>query len=333
MRLWRIIATATAVEGAVCAAIFSLVGLGGAWNGWLDIPNQFAPVWFAVLMLATPLAALLVPKGAGRWSVLGLALSGLLVSGSEVLPELAAAVTLPHFGDGQLLLTPLKIVTFNTWSDNDRPQQVVERVQAADPDAFALIEMDWPLFHDGIKAFAARYPYRTTPKGGCPRDMQIFSKRPFSVWGCVVTANPARPEVTAAIVWGETTAPDGRPFTFAATHYAWPFPGGGQTMQMAAVAQWVRAHADGGLILTGDFNLTPWSFALRRQDSLLRPLTRRDHAVFTWPATIARLYRPAPFALLPIDHIYAGRSWRTLRLQRLARAGSDHYGIEAVFGR
>jgi endonuclease/exonuclease/phosphatase (EEP) superfamily protein YafD len=333
MRLWRIIATATAAEAAVFAAVFSIAGLGGAWSGWLDLLNNFAPIWFAVLMLATPLAALLVPRGVARWGVLALALSGLLVSGAEVLPELAAAVTLPHFGDGQPALAALKIVTFNTWSDNDRPQQVVERVQAADPDAFALIEMGWPLLHHGIEGFAARYPYRTTPKGGCPRDMQIFSKRPFSAWGCAVTYDPARPEVTAAIVWGRTQAPDGRPFTFATTHYAWPFPGGGQAMQMAALTRWTTAHADGDLILTGDFNLTPWSFALHRQDGKLKLMMRRDHAVFTWPATIARLYRPAPFAILPIDHIYAGRAWRTLDVRRLARAGSDHYGIEATFGR
>ncbi len=332
MRLWRIIATATAVEGAVCAAGFSLAGLGGAWNGWLDMLNHFAPIWFAVLVLATPVSAFLIPAGIGRAGVLGMAMAGLVVSGAEVLPELAGAVTFPHVG-GRPTQTPLKIVTFNTWSDNDRPEQVVERVQAADPDAFALIEMPWPFSRDGIKAFGARYPYRTVPKHGCPGDMQIFSKRPFSAWGCEVSYSPARPELTAAIVWGRTIAPDGRPFTFATTHYAWPFPGGGQKMQVAALARWAHAHADGDLILTGDFNLTPWSFALRRQDRLLRPLTRRDHAVFTWPATIARIYKPTPMALLPIDHIYAGRSWRTLHMERLARAGSDHYGIEAVFAR
>jgi endonuclease/exonuclease/phosphatase (EEP) superfamily protein YafD len=163
--------------------------------------------------------------------------------------------------------------------------------------------------------------------------MLIFSKRPFSAYGCQVTYNPNQPDITEGIVWGRTTAPDGRPFTFATTHYAWPFPGGGQGMQMAALARWVKAHPDDDLILTGDFNLTPWSFALRRQDGMLKPLKRQDHAIFTWPAVIARLYKPTPFALLPIDHIYAGKGWRAVRFQRLARAGSDHYGIEAVFSR
>jgi endonuclease/exonuclease/phosphatase (EEP) superfamily protein YafD len=32
-------------------------------------------------------------------------------------------------------------------------------------------------------------------------------------------------------------------------------------------------------------------------------------------------------ALLPIDHIYAGRAWRTVRLVRGPRVGSEHYPL------
>jgi endonuclease/exonuclease/phosphatase (EEP) superfamily protein YafD len=329
MRLWKIIATATAVELALGASVAAILGLGGAWSGWLDILNNFAPLWFALCILAAPTAALLMETGRARSAVTGLAIVGAVVSGVLVLPEMAASIG--PFGRGGD--RPLKIVTFNTWSNNQRPDDIVARVRAANPDAFALIEMDWPFHHEGIKAFARDYPFRTIPQGGCPSDMQIFSKRPFRAYGCQVTYDPARPGITEGIVWGRTTAPDGRPFTFAATHYAWPFPGDGQRMQMAALARWVKAHGDRDLILVGDFNLTPWSFALRRQDGLLRPLRRQDHAIFTWPAMIARVQKPAPFAFLPIDHIYAGAAWRAVRFARLPLAGSDHYGIEAVFGR
>ena len=329
MRLWKIIATATVVEVACGAGAAAMLGLFGAWNGWLDLLNQIAPLWFGLSILAAPLAALLIEPGVGRRIVTGVAIAGLVVSGAMILPEMAASIG-PFGRPGP---HPLKIVTFNTWSDNQTTRQIVERVETAKPDAFALIEMEWLFSRKGIKALAKDYPYRTVPGRACPGDMQIFSKRPFTAYGCQITYNPARPDITEGIVWGRTTAPDGRPFTFATTHYAWPFPGGGQKMQMAALSRWVKAHADEDTILTGDFNLAPWSFALRRQDGMLKPLKRQDHAIFTWPAMIARLYKPAPFALLPIDHIYAGKAWRARGFRRLARAGSDHYGIEAVFNR
>ena len=329
MRLWKIIATATAAECAALAACGSLLGLGGGVSGWLDLLNNLAPVWLGIAILAAPVAAALMQPGAARRGVLGLSIAAGLVSGAEVLPELLSA--LGPFGHGRG--APLRIVTFNTWSDNTDSDAVVRRVVEADADAAALIEMSWPLVHSTQAGLAQFYPYRTTAKAGCPIDMVLISKRPFSAYGCQITFAPSRPELTETIVWGRTTGRDGRPFTLATTHYAWPFPHGGQEMQRPALARFARAHAGGDMILTGDFNLTPWTFALRRQDRDLSPLTRRDHAIVTWPAMIARLNKRTPFPILPIDHIYAGPDWRTERVARLPRAGSDHYGVVADFSR
>jgi endonuclease/exonuclease/phosphatase (EEP) superfamily protein YafD len=331
MRLWKIIATATVVEVGAGAASAALLGLGGAWSGWLDILNQVAPLWFALCILAAPCAAALLAPGRARRAVTGLAMLGALASGWAVLPELARGVG--TFGPAKASPHSVKIVSFNTWSDNIDPDATARRMREADPDAAALIEMSWPLVHRELKRLAPAYPYRTIPRRGCPPDMQLLSKRPFTAYGCQVSYDPARPWVFATIVWGRTEAADGRPFTLATTHYSWPFPGAGQRLQRAALVRWAQAHANGDLILTGDFNLTPWSFALRRQDRDLKPLTRRDHAVFTWPAIIARVDKPAPFAILPIDHVYAAPAWRTAGVRRLARAGSDHYGVEATFWR
>jgi endonuclease/exonuclease/phosphatase (EEP) superfamily protein YafD len=333
MRLWRIVATATVVEAAVLSAATSLLGLAGVDSAWFDLLNNFTPFWFALALLSAPIAAVLTSPGRVRWFVVGLAVISGVISGAMLLPELAASIALPHFGDGRPYLTPLKIVTFNTWSENTDPDAVVARVKGADPDAAALIEMSWALSRQRLQNLAAQYPYRTSTRRACQWDTVLISKRPFTSSGCETTASPDRPEVVETVVWGRTTAPDGRPFTLATTHYSWPFPHGGQGLQRAALARFVKAHADADMILTGDFNLTPWTFALRRQDQNLRPLTRRDHAIFTWPAMIARLDKPAPFAFLPIDHIYAGGAWRTERIARLARAGSDHYGIIAEFSR
>ena len=82
-------------------------------------------------------------------------------------------------------------------------------------------------------------------------------------------------------------------------------------------------------IVAGDFNLTPWSFALKGIDRRLG-LERWDRALFSWPARMSPhspLSWPTPF--LPIDHLYAGRDWRVVSLSRGPLVGSDHYPIVA----
>ena len=71
----------------------------------------------------------------------------------------------------------------------------------------------------------------------------------------------------------------------------------------------------------GDFNATPWSFTLQRLDHEFG-LIRRDRALFSWPIWP---HLPAPF--LPIDHVYAGDGWATVKVERGPKLGSDHYPV------
>jgi endonuclease/exonuclease/phosphatase (EEP) superfamily protein YafD len=86
------------------------------------------------------------------------------------------------------------------------------------------------------------------------------------------------------------------------------------------------------LIVAGDFNLTPWSFALRRGDARLG-LRRLSRALATWPAGPVYAGVALPFPVLPIDHVYAGRAWRVVSLKRGPRLGSDHYPVVVVLTR
>jgi endonuclease/exonuclease/phosphatase (EEP) superfamily protein YafD len=81
------------------------------------------------------------------------------------------------------------------------------------------------------------------------------------------------------------------------------------------------------MILTGDFNATPWSASLRRTDAALA-LTRRDRALPTWPARV--LGRSWPLPILPIDHVYAGPGWATVKVERGPAFGSDHYPLVVI---
>jgi endonuclease/exonuclease/phosphatase (EEP) superfamily protein YafD len=78
------------------------------------------------------------------------------------------------------------------------------------------------------------------------------------------------------------------------------------------------------MILTGDFNATPWSAELRRLDRTLG-LSRRDRGLATWPAQLSGRTWRLPF--MPIDHVYAGPDWATVSVERGPWVGSDHYPV------
>jgi vancomycin resistance protein VanJ len=110
-------------------------------------------------------------------------------------------------------------------------------------------------------------------------------------------------------------------------HYMWPLPPAAQAWQRRVVAGVVERLPKASLIVSGDNNLPPWTAALKRQDAAFAPMTRRERALFTWPAAISHIGRAWPMPFLPIDHLYAGAAWKTLAVTRLPSTGSDHYGV------
>jgi endonuclease/exonuclease/phosphatase (EEP) superfamily protein YafD len=69
-------------------------------------------------------------------------------------------------------------------------------------------------------------------------------------------------------------------YTVVGAHYTWPVPAGPQQQQTLRLARVLETFPKESLIVTGDFNSTPWSFSLRRQDRLFG-LERRTRALFT----------------------------------------------------
>jgi endonuclease/exonuclease/phosphatase (EEP) superfamily protein YafD len=176
---------------------------------------------------------------------------------------------------------------------------------------------------------AKRYPNRTTcAEPQLCSTMILAKQKPVAEGGFDPHVSPTR--LSAA--WARF-GPARTGFTVVGVHYRWPIPAGRQQVQSERLAKAIDGFNNKSLIIAGDFNSTPWSCSLRRQDARFG-LIRRTHALFSWPAapfSHRRINSPLPF--LPIDHVYAGADWRTVEVRRGPKLGSDHYPVVVTLTR
>jgi endonuclease/exonuclease/phosphatase (EEP) superfamily protein YafD len=320
MKLWRIICVATGAELSAVAALAAVLGLGGAFNPWLDVLNQFAPIWLFTALIGLVLTLVFATAESGRAAVLAVAGFGVAASLVMILPDMLRSIAdelRPRLGP-----PVLRLVTFNVWKDNVDVPSTVGTILAADPDVVALQEAQGHI-RAGNAALLQVLPYRIPCPGA---DLAIYTRRPPIASGCEYVRRfvGARQAFVAAL-WARVTARDGQPATVMTMHLPWPVPPGPQQIETRGAVEVLGRFDPHDLVLAGDFNTAPWSFAMRNRDKSFRPLTRRTHGIFTWPARLG--WRPAPFAFLPIDQVYTGPGWRSASIERLPLAGSDHFGL------
>lgn len=321
LRALRELARAFAMVAAACAAAVALAAQGGRFSDRLDILTHFTPVYLAVCLAST--VVWILTGRYGRTTPM-LALIGGLSALTLMAPELTAAAT---GTGGKASGETLRVLQFNSWGLNRDPDGTARWILETDPDIVVLVE-GARNSEAVVKALAARYPSRTTCAGTRPCSTMILSKRaPLARDG--LSGGPATDQLSGA--WATFGSPDG-PFTVVAVHYTWPIPAGPQQAQARRLAKVLDRFPKDRLILSGDFNSTPWSFSMRRQDRMFG-IERRTRALASWPTSYEVTqfdeahYHTFPFPFLPIDHVYAGKGWRTVSVRRGPRLGSDHYPV------
>ena len=303
---------------AVASAGAALLSLGGAVSERLDVLTHFTPLYFAggglALVLAAVSRAEIVP--------ILLAAAAIVVSGAVMAPEfLAARPGATPSGK------PLKLIQFNLWARNSDPQRTAKWIVAENADV-VVVEEAIGAGASALPVIERRYPYRTPCRVDFDCSTRIFSTAPPKVSGDLWGAG-GTPLSGAWATFGDGAGA----FTVVAAHFTRPFPAGPQQAQSRRLAEVLGRFDKSSLIVAGDFNSTPWSFALRRQDAHFG-LTRITRAIFTWPAarfTRWRLWSPLPF--LAIDQVYAGSAWRAVSVRRGPRLGSDHYPVVVILER
>ncbi len=315
LRLLSLMFRGTALMLGLAGTVLALASLGGAFSDQLDALTHFAPFWLSMGLAAMVLGAVFA-RGDERRAMMGLGLIAVVACLVLMGPDLLASARAKRL---TARADDLKIIQFNVWHENNTPDKTARWLLAQDADVVIL--------HEGgdkatrvVKAMKAYYPFFVTCDGKRKCSSIIFSKKRM-----IARAGffPEGRELPGA--WATLADPKG-PFTVAGVHYVWPVPAGPQQQQSQRMTDAIARFDKSTTIVTGDFNSTPWSFTMKRQDKAFG-LERRTHAMASWPSgKFSRIGNsPAPF--LPIDQVYAGRSWKTVSIERGPALGSDHRPI------
>jgi len=321
LQLASLLFRGTALMLGLVGLVFATACLGGVVSDRLDALSHFAPLWLACGLGAVVLG-MIFARRAERWAIVGLGLATVAACGVLMGPELWAA---SQFKPATARPGDLKIVQFNAWHDNRTPRKTLRWLLDQDADVVILEEgggtSTWV-----VSALRGYYPFSVSCDGKRACDTWIFSRKRM-----VARGGMYRDGQRFAGVWATLADPKGD-FSVIGAHYVWPVPAGPQQAQVQLLARAADRFDRRGLIVGGDFNSTPWSFTLKRQDQALG-IPRRTLAMPSWPAgKFSRLVNaPAPF--LPIDHVYAGPQWKTVNVRRGPSLGSDHYPIVVTLRR
>lgn len=288
----------------------TVLGYGGGLFYALDAIAHFR----LHFLLAVPVVAVLVAL-LRQWQALWrLAVAAvLLVAGLGPLWE-----TPERLGVGK----PLKIMTANLYQHNRQPEALRAALLAADPDILITNETQKSLGR-GEDSLAERYPFRLSLStyGDVLRTV-IWSKYPMRDGRLLLDDQIEPTGAHATIDLG-----GGFEVSILALHLAHPIIGNQRT-QIEALDRLAERLPHPRIVL-GDFNATPWSWAVRRIEQLTGTERIRGYRP-TWagfyPNEFGRLRAPLGQA---IDHMLVSANVGVSDIRVVPIPGSDHNGLIA----
>lgn len=290
------------------AAAGALLAQGGRFSGHLDVLTHFALIYLAAAAVVLIGAMIAAP---GRAKLAMALLGGVAAAASLalILPELMrpSPPHAPATAAGQI-----KVIQFNVSRRDARMKERARWIAKQDPD-FLILEESTPAMRAAVLAHLPRHM-----SCGMTCETVIFTRTAPEK---VDRPRRGRYGLGPAIAIVHMAPEDGG-YILVGTHYTWPTHVRNHRENTDRMLQLIDPLPKGRMIVTGDFNSTPWSFARARED-VRNGLERRTKALPSWPTTVG-----VPF--LPIDHVYAGDDLRTVRVERGPNLGSDHYPIVAV---
>jgi endonuclease/exonuclease/phosphatase (EEP) superfamily protein YafD len=303
-----------------------LLAIGQAGRVWppADALNHLFPLWLVLGLV--PAAVLLFITG--RWRLWGL-VAGLILLGATAPAYLAEGAR--HRNDRRKD-ADLRVVQFNTFKGNASPELAAAWILRQGADVVVLEEAA----EQGGRvrdALGRAYPHATDCVG---RRMNcstvILSRMAPQASGGLARADPENRRGLSA-AWARFSW-RGEPLTIVGVHLGRPWPFGDQREQVGELARFLSGADRDHVVMVGDFNQTPWTFTMKRQDARLG-LRRVTGDQATWPVLG---FTKGGFALrtpplLAIDHVYLGSCWYRREIRRGPWIGSDHLPLTVDLNR
>lgn len=219
----------------------------------------------------------------------------------------------------------LKVMSFNVWGGNWRQDLIQDQIATEKPDILILEEV----FSDNLRLLTSlgkTYPHQHHCSGVFHCNMAILSRFPIARKIVIPAENPTKPTSGPLLRADISISPLKEPVSIIAAHMTWPTQVKRQARQRQALVDLLAATPSRYLLLSGDFNLTPWSYTFRALEKRLG-LQRHSQAMATWPTPLVFNHEISPPAILPIDHIFTRPGLALTAIKRGTFAGSDHYPV------
>ena len=314
------------VLGALGAAGLAILALFGFAVPELDLLNHLQIALLPATIIGLLLVAVLL-RGTLRGMAMIVLLVGIAASASVLLPEYAGSLRQRQPAPDQGTLT---MMTHNLFGMNYEMDKVTAAIFAEDPDIIVLQEYFGEQATDLHPRLLAKYPFFVRCRGGKRANLGLYARIPFAQTDDGACPNDAYGTTRTAHILARFQTEDGKPFSVITTHMDWPIPVARQRDQLNALSE-VVDKVDGPLILAGDFNSTPWSYALRgfvAQNGLVRETMNlltfpmSWHYFGAWRDTL-------PF--LPLDHVMSRGGIVVHDVHTGQPTASDHLPVVLTF--
>ena len=279
--------------------------LGRLW--WpLELLSHFRVQYAAILGVGAIAAFLGKQAVLAGWTAVA-ALLNLLC----LLP--AAPARPPHRSTGRRL----RALVMNVYVRNDRYHRFLELLRNESPDVAVVVEVT-PEWARALQSMRDDYPFTHV----LPREdgfgIALLSRLPLEHLQVYRLDGIGIPSVLARVNL------DGDSLTVIGTHPPGPMTrwrAWARNHQLAALGA-LAAQQDGGVMILGDLNITPWSPFFR---TFLKQAGLRDSRIGhglqpTWPTTI-------PWLRIPIDHCLVSEEVIVHTWRRGPHVGSDHFPV------